>query len=248
MDLKDFYYYLPQELIAQEPIKDREMSRLMLVDKKTGEIGHDTFKNIIKYLNPGDCLVLNNTRVIPARLFGQKYKTGALIEVLLLNRIDRNKWEVILKPGKRAKEGTSVVFGDGELKGTVVEIKDNGNRVISFEYEGIFEKLLDKLGEIPLPHYIKKKLTDGERYQTVYSKYEGSAAAPTAGLHFTQNLLNDIEKKGINIAFVTLHVGLGTFRPVKEKIIENHKMHSEFYVLNEETAQIINKCKKREIE
>ena len=244
MDLKDFYYDLPKELIAQEPLKNREMSRLMLVNKKTGEISHDIFKSIIKYLNSGDCLVLNNTRVIPARLFGQKDITGTLIEVLLLNRIEKGKWEVILKPGKRAKRGTRIIFGNGELIGTVIEVKDNGNRIISFEYIGIFEEILDRLGEMPLPPYITKKLMDKERYQTVYSKHEGSAAAPTAGLHFTEELLEDIRKKGINIAFLTLHVGLGTFRPVKEQNIENHKMHSEFYILNENTAHIINETKK----
>lgn len=244
MKLQDFYYDLPQELIAQEPLEDRSLSRLMLLNRATGEIKHDTFKNIIHYLNAGDCLVLNDTRVIPARLFGVKEDTKGKIEFVLLHQTGKDEWEVILKPGRRAKAGSRFVFGNGELIAEIKEIVNDGNRIVKFKYEGIFEEVLDKLGEMPLPHYITKKLDDKERYQTVYSKHAGSAAAPTAGLHFTKELLSEIQQKGIEVAFVTLHVGLGTFRPVKVENIDEHKMHSEFYVLNQETALKINACKK----
>lgn len=244
MKLNDFDFFLPEELIAQEPIQKRDMSRLMVLHRNTGEIEHKIFKDIIDYLNPGDCLVVNNTRVIPARLYGRREDTGGKIEVLLLKRTEKDKWEVLVKPGKKAKEGTTIVFGNGELKAKILEHTDEGGRVIEFIYTGIFEEVLDKLGEMPLPHYIKKKLDDKERYQTVYSKVEGSAAAPTAGLHFTKELLSDIEKKGVRIAYVTLHVGLGTFRPVKVEDIEKHHMHSEFYTIDENTAEIINETKR----
>jgi len=244
MKLSDFYYDLPQELIAQEPLKDRSTSRLMVLSKATGSIKHDIFKNIVNYLKPGDCLVLNDTRVIPARLFGVKEDTGGKIEFVLLHQTGKKLWEVILKPGRRAKPGARFVFGNGELKAEVKEVVNDGNRIVEFEYEGIFEEVLDRLGEMPLPHYITKKLEDKERYQTVYSRHKGSAAAPTAGLHFTEELLQQIEQKGVKIAFLTLHVGLGTFRPVKVENIQEHKMHSEFYVINEETAKTINDCRK----
>ena len=222
MNLSEFNYELPPELIAQTPIEKRDESRLMIVDKKTGEIKHEIFKNIINYLNPGDCLVLNDSRVIPARLYGVREDTGSPIEFLLLSRKSTDVWEVILRPGKRAKPGKRFVFGD-ELKAEVIDIVNDGNRLVRFEYEGLFENILDKLGEMPLPPYITEKLSDRERYQTVYSKNEGSAAAPTAGLHFTNELLDKIREKGIKTAFVTLHVGLGTFRPVKADVIEEHK-------------------------
>ncbi|WHH59026.1 tRNA preQ1(34) S-adenosylmethionine ribosyltransferase-isomerase QueA [Petroclostridium sp. X23] len=244
MRLKDFYYDLPQELIAQEPLIDRQMSKLMTVDKKTGQIGHDVFRNIIDYLRSGDCLVLNDTRVIPARLSGVKEDTGGKIEFVLLHQTGKNEWEVILKPGRRAKIGSRFVFGNGELKAEIKSIVNDGNRIVQFEYEGIFEQVLDRLGEMPLPHYITKRLEDRERYQTVYSKNKGSAAAPTAGLHFTDELLEKIKQKGVEVVFITLHVGLGTFRPVKVENIQQHKMHSEFYILNEEAAERINACKK----
>lgn len=240
MELKDFYYDLPEELIAQEPIKDRDMSRLLVLHKKTGEIEHRIFKNILEYLHKGDCLVLNNTRVIPARLFGVKKESGGNIEFLLLVRKEKDLWEVILRPGKKAKVGSKFVFGNGELEAEILDILDGGNRLVRFYYKGVFEEVLDRLGNIPLPPYIKKKLEDKERYQTVYSKYEGSAAAPTAGLHFTKGLLQEVANLGVNIAFVTLHVGLGTFRPVKVEKIEQHSMHSEYYELNEENCRIIN--------
>ncbi len=243
MKRQDFYYELPQELIAQEPIEQREMSKLMLLNKTTGEIGHETFKNIIDYLNPGDCLVLNNTRVIPARLIGFKEGTGGKIEFVLLHRTGIDEWEVILKPGKRAKCGARFVFGNGELKAEVIKAVDGGNRIVRFEYDGIFEEVLDKLGEIPLPHYITKKLTDTERYQTVYSMHKGSAAAPTAGLHFTHELLSQIKKRGIEVVYITLHVGIGTFRPVKVDSITEHKMHSEYYSIDSDSAHTINSCK-----
>lgn len=245
MKLDDFDFYLPDELIAQEPIKNRDESRLLVLNKNSGEIEHKRFKDIIDYLNAGDTLVLNNTRVIPARLYGAKEGSGGKIEVLLLKRLDDNKWETLVKPGKKAKIGVNIVFGEGELIGKVIEHTPEGGRVIQFKYNGIFEEVLDKLGEMPLPHYIKKTLEDKERYQTVYSKIEGSAAAPTAGLHFTNELLDKIKSKGVNIAFVTLHVGLGTFRPVKVDNIEEHHMHSEFYTIDEETARIINDTKIR---
>lgn len=240
MELKDFYFDLPEELIAQEPIARRDMSRLLVLDKNNGEIRHRSFRDILEYLHEGDCLVLNNTRVIPARLFGVKKDTLGSIEFLLLNRKDKDVWEVMLRPGKRAKPGAVFSFGDGELEGEILEILEGGNRLVRFRYQGIFEEVLDRLGNIPLPPYIKKQLEDKERYQTVYSKYEGSAAAPTAGLHFTEELLQQLKASGVKIAFVTLHVGLGTFRPVKVDVIEEHKMHTEYYELNAENAEIIN--------
>ncbi|SEF92816.1 S-adenosylmethionine:tRNA ribosyltransferase-isomerase [Caloramator fervidus] len=244
MKVKDFYFDLPQELIAQKPLEQRDMSRLMILDKTTGDIEHRIFKDIVEYLNPGDCLVLNNSRVIPARLFGVKKNTLAKVEFVLLKRIDKDKWETLVKPGKKAKIGTRFVFGNGELECTILENTDYGGRVVEFHYDGIFENVLDKLGEMPLPPYIKEKLDDKERYQTVYSKVEGSAAAPTAGLHFTNELLEKIKQKGVKIAFLTLHVGLGTFRPVKVENVEEHKMHAEFYNIDEQNAQIINQTKK----
>lgn len=243
MQLKDFYYDLPQELIAQNPLLDRASSRLMHVDKVTGEITHGIFKNICDYLKPGDCLVINDTKVIPARLFGAKEDTNAKIEVLLLKRKSDNTWETLVKPGKKCKIGTRIIFGDGLLVGIVEDVLEEGNRLIRFEYEGIFEEILDKLGQMPLPPYITVQLEDKNRYQTVYAKYEGSAAAPTAGLHFTKELLQKIEDMGIKIAHVTLHVGLGTFRPVKVDNILEHHMHSEFYMVDEENAKIINDAK-----
>jgi len=244
LTIDDFDYYLPEELIAQKPLEDRSASRLMCVNKVTGEIEHRKFTDIINYLNEGDCLVLNDTRVIPARLLGEKEGSGGAIEFLLLHRYSQDEWEVALRPGKRAKPGARFVFGNGELKAEVLEILEGGNRRVRFYYEGLFENVLDRLGEMPLPHYIKEKLEDKERYQTVYSKHNGSAAAPTAGLHFTNELLEEIKKKGVKLAFLTLHVGLGTFRPVKVKNIEEHKMHSEFYVVSEDCARIINEAKR----
>lgn len=243
MKVSDFNFNLPEELIAQHPLKVRDSSRLMIVDRKTGEIEHKTFRDIIDYLNPGDCLVLNNTRVIPARLIGTKEDSGGKMEFLLLKRIDKDTWETLVKPGKKAHIGSRFQFGNGELKAEVESIGEDGSRIVKFEYEGLFENVLDKLGQMPLPPYIKEKLQDKERYQTVYSKEEGSAAAPTAGLHFTNELLQRIKDKGIDIAFVTLHVGLGTFRPVKEENIEDHDMHSEYYHMDKETAEKINKAK-----
>ena len=240
----DFYFDLPEELIAQDPLEDRSSSRLLVLDKETGETSHHIFKEVINYLNPGDCLVLNNTKVIPARLIGHKEDTGAAIEVLLLKRKENDIWETLVKPGKKCKPGTKIVFGEGLLHATVLETVEDGNRLIQFTYEGIFEEILDKLGEMPLPPYITHKLQDKNRYQTVYAKYEGSAAAPTAGLHFTKELLRQIEEKGIDIAYVTLHVGLGTFRPVKVDNILEHHMHSEFYQVTKEAAEKINKAKK----
>ncbi len=244
MNLSEFNYDLPQELIAQKPIERRDSSRLMVLDKSTGEITHRHFYDIIEYLNEGDCLILNDSRVLPARLYGVREDTGSPIEFLLLTRKEQDIWEVILRPGKKAKPGKRFVFGDGRLKAEVLEVVNDGNRLVRFEYEGLFENILDEIGEMPLPPYITEKLLDKERYQTVYSKEEGSAAAPTAGLHFTNELLDKIREKGVKIGFVTLHVGLGTFRPVKENIVENHKMHSEFYILSQETADIINETKK----
>ncbi|HCO73457.1 tRNA preQ1(34) S-adenosylmethionine ribosyltransferase-isomerase QueA [Clostridium sulfidigenes] len=244
MKVKDFYFDLPKELIAQHPLKKRDESRLMVLNKKSGEVEHKVFKDIIEYLNPGDCLVLNDTRVMPARLYGAKEGSGGKMEFLLLNRHEDDIWETLVKPGKRGKVGAKFVFGNGELKAEVVEVLDNGNRKVKFYYDGIFEEVLDRLGEMPLPPYIEEKLEDRERYQTVYSKEVGSAAAPTAGLHFTDELLQAIKKKGINIAFVTLHVGLGTFRPVKAEDIQDHEMHSEYYILDKENAEIINNAKR----
>lgn len=245
MDVKDFYFDLPEELIAQVPIEKRDESRLMVLNKETGEIKHKVFKDIIDYLNPGDCLVLNNTRVLPARLIGAKEGSGGKIEFLLLKRIELDTWETLVKPGKRAQVGTKFVFGNGELTAEVIGLGEEGSRIVKFYYEGIFEQVLDKLGQMPLPPYIKEKLDDKERYQTVYSKEVGSAAAPTAGLHFTDELLNKIKNKGVKLAFITLHVGLGTFRPVKVDKIEEHHMHSEYYIMTQETADIINEAKQK---
>lgn len=244
MKKSDFYFNLPEELIAQVPLKNREESKLMVLDKVTGEIEHRKFIDIIDYLNKGDCLVLNDTRVIPARLFGNRKDSGGKVEFLLLNRVEGDTWEILVKPGKKAKIGNIIEFGNGLLSGEIIEIKNGGTRLVKFRYEGIFEQILDKLGEMPLPHYIKERLDNKERYQTVYSKHKGSAAAPTAGLHFTKELLNKIENKGIKIAYITLHVGLGTFRPVKEENILNHKMHSEYYIVSKESADIINETKR----
>ena len=243
MKKSDFYFDLPQELIAQDPLEDRSSSRLLMLHKETGEIEHHVFREIIDYLGAGDCLVLNNTKVIPARLLGQKADTGAAVEVLLLKRQNADVWETLVRPGKKCRPGTRLSFGDGILQAEVLEVVEEGNRLIRFEYEGIFEEVLDKLGEMPLPPYITHKLRDKNRYQTVYAKYEGSAAAPTAGLHFTKELLAAIEQKGIKIAYVTLHVGLGTFRPVKEDDILAHHMHSEYYEVSDEAAKVINETK-----
>lgn len=243
MKTSDFKFDLPQELIAQVPIEDRASSRLMVLDKETGEIEHKVFRDIIEYLNPGDCLVLNNTRVIPARLIGEKLETGGKIEFLLLKRTEEDTWQALVKPGKRAKVGTKFSFGNGKLIGEVVDLSDEGSRIIKFHYDGIFEEILDELGNMPLPPYITARLEEKERYQTVYSKHNGSAAAPTAGLHFTEELLNEIKEKGVYIAFITLHVGLGTFRPVKVDDVLNHKMHSEYYMVSQEAADKINRAK-----
>lgn len=245
MKRQDFYYDLPQELIAQDPLEDRSSSRLLVLDKKTGETQHHTFREVINYLNPGDCLVINDTKVIPARLIGAKEETGAKIEVLLLKRGQDDVWETLVKPGRKAKPGTRISFGDGLLKGEVIDVVDEGNRLIRFEYDGIFEEILDRLGQMPLPPYITHQLKDKDRYNTVYAAHEGSAAAPTAGLHFTPELLEEIGRKGVDIARVTLHVGLGTFRPVKVDEVENHHMHSEFYMISEEAAEKINAAKAR---
>lgn len=245
MDVKDFYYDLPQELIAQDPLEDRSSSRLLVLNKENGEMEHTDFKHIIDYLNPEDCLVLNNTKVIPARLFGEKEGTQAKIEILLLKRKENDIWETLVKPGKKAKPGTKIIFGQGLLVGEVLEVVEEGNRLIQFSYEGIFEEILDQLGQMPLPPYITHQLKDKNRYQTVYAKHEGSAAAPTAGLHFTPELLEKIKEKGIRIAEVTLHVGLGTFRPVKVENVQEHHMHSEFYMITQEAADIINETKKK---
>ena len=245
MSVKDYWFDLPQEQIAQDPLEDRSSSRLMVLDKETGEITHRIFKDVIEYLHEGDCLVLNNTKVIPARLFGVKEDTQAKIEILLLKRKENDIWETLVKPGKKARVGTRIVFGEGLLVGTVVEVVEEGNRLIQFEYEGIFEEILDQLGQMPLPPYITHQLKDKDRYQTVYAKYEGSAAAPTAGLHMTKELLDKIRQKGIEIAEVTLHVGLGTFRPVKEENVLEHHMHSEFYQVTQEAAETMNRAKTR---
>ena len=245
MDVKDFDYYLPEELIAQDPLEDRSSSRLMVLDKKTGEIQHKIFKDILDYLKPGDCLVLNNTKVIPARLFGVKEGTQAKIEILLLKRKENDIWETLVKPGKKARPGTKIIFGDGLLVGEVIDVVEDGNRLIQFSYEGIFEEILDQLGQMPLPPYITHTLKDKNRYQTVYAKYDGSAAAPTAGLHFTKELLEKVKAKGVDIAEVTLHVGLGTFRPVKVENVLDHHMHSEFYMVSAEAAEKINATKDR---
>lgn len=245
MKTADFYFDLPQELIAQDPLEDRSSSRLMVLDRETGEIEHHIFKEVIDYLNPGDCLVVNNTKVIPARLFGSKEGTEAKIEILLLKRKENDVWETLVKPGKKAKPGTIISFGDGLLTGEVIDVVEEGNRLIKFTYDGIFEEILDQLGQMPLPPYITHQLKDKNRYQTVYAKHDGSAAAPTAGLHFTPELLEAIKAKGVNIAHVTLHVGLGTFRPVKVEDVTNHHMHSEFYIVEEDQAKLINETKQR---
>ena len=243
MKTSDFYYDLPKELIAQDPLEDRSASRLMHLNKETGEYEHGHFRDILKYLKPGDCLVINDTKVIPARLYGSKVGTDAAIEILLLKRRENNIWETLVKPGKKCKVGTVISFGDGILTGEVVDIVDEGNRLIQFHYNGIFEEILDQLGEMPLPPYITHKLQDKNRYQTVYAKHEGSAAAPTAGLHFTKELLQQVQDAGVKIAHVTLHVGLGTFRPVKVEDVTQHHMHSEFYVVEEDQAKLINDTK-----
>ncbi len=242
MTTKDFYFDLPEELIAQTPLLNREASRLMVLDKQSGEIEHKVFSDIVDYLNEGDCIVVNDTKVIPARLYGNR-KTGGVVELLLLERIDLNTWEILLRPAKKIKIDEELIFGD-KLIGRVKEIKDDGNRIIEFEYDGVFEHILDELGEMPLPPYIYEKLEDKDRYQTIYAKYEGSAAAPTAGLHFTENVFKRLEEKGVKVARVTLHVGLGTFRPVQVDNTEDHKMHTEKYVVTKECADIINETKK----
>ena len=244
MDVKDFDYELPEELIAQDPLEDRSSSRLMVLDKTTGNVEHHIFKDILEYLKPGDCLVINNTKVIPARLYGVKEGTNAKIELLLLKRKENDVWETLVKPGKKAKPGTRIIFGDGLLVGEIIDIVEEGNRLIQFHYEGIFEEILDQLGQMPLPPYITHQLQDKGRYQTVYAKYDGSAAAPTAGLHFTKELLEQVKAKGVDIAEVTLHVGLGTFRPVKVENVLEHHMHSEFYMVSQEAADKINNAKK----
>ena len=243
MKTSDFYYDLPKELIAQDPLEDRSASRLMHLNKETGEYEHGHFRDILKYLKPGDCLVINDTKVIPARLYGSKVGTDAAIEILLLKRRENDIWETLVKPGKKCKVGTVISFGDGILTGEVVDIVDEGNRLIQFHYDGIFEEILDQLGEMPLPPYITHKLQDKNRYQTVYAKHEGSAAAPTAGLHFTKELLQQVQDAGVKISHVTLHVGLGTFRPVKVEDVTQHHMHSEFYVVEEDQAKLINDTK-----
>ncbi|VXB86509.1 S-adenosylmethionine tRNA ribosyltransferase-isomerase [Bacillus sp. 349Y] len=240
MKVEDFDFHLPEELIAQTPLENRSESRLMVLDKEDGSIDHLRFKNIVDLLDEGDCLVLNDTRVLPARLFGQKEETGANIEVLLLKQEEGDQWETLVKPAKRVKVGTEVVFGDGKLKATCVGTKDHGGRIMEFAYEGIFYEVLEELGEMPLPPYIRERLEEQDRYQTVYAKERGSAAAPTAGLHFTQELLEELKQKGVHIAFITLHVGLGTFRPVSVDSIEDHDMHSEFYQISEGTARLLN--------
>ncbi len=239
----DFYFDLPESLIAQTPLKKRDGSRLMVLDKNTGEIEHRVFRDILSLINKGDCLVINETKVLPARLMGARKDTGTGVEILLLKRIDGSRWETLAYPGKKARPGHRIVFGGGLLEAEVEKVLDDGNRIVKFTYDGIFEEILDKLGEMPLPPYIKEKLEDKNRYQTVYAKNEGSAAAPTAGLHFTPELLSELEKKGVNIAKLTLHVGLGTFRPVKTEDINDHKMHSEFYMIDDENADIINSAR-----
>lgn len=243
MDVKDFFYELPQELIAQDPLEDRSASRLMVLGREDGSVEHHVFRDIVNYLHPGDCLVLNNTKVLPARLYGTKEGTQAGIELLLLRRMEGDRWETLVKPGKKAKIGTKIRFGGGLLTGEIVDIAEEGNRIIRFSYSGIFEEILDELGEMPLPPYITHKLEDKQRYQTVYAKQEGSAAAPTAGLHFTPQLLEQIRNAGVDIAEVTLHVGLGTFRPVKTANVLEHHMHSEYYSLEQEQADKINRAK-----
>ena len=244
MKTSDFFYELPEELIAQDPLEDRTASRLLVLDRKTDKLEHKIFSDVIDYLNPGDCLVINNTRVIPARLIGEKEGTGGKVEILLLKRRENDIWESLVKPGKKLRPGARVTFGGGRLKAEILEIAEEGNRLVKFYYEGIFEEILDSLGEMPLPPYITHKLEDKEMYQTVYAKFDGSAAAPTAGLHFTTELLEKIKHKGVRIASITLHVGLGTFRPVKVEDVNNHHMHTEWYEVNNEAADIINETKK----
>ncbi len=244
MNINDFDYHLPEELIAQTPLTERTASRLLVVDKNAGALEHRHFSDISNYIKPGDCLVLNNTRVIPARLLGHRETSGGAAELLLLRQMEDDVWETLVRPGKKCRLGDRIVFGDGQLVAEIIKVKDDGNRLVKFHYEGIFNEILLSLGEMPLPPYIKEKLQDPERYQTVYSKVEGSAAAPTAGLHFTKELLASLQEKGVNIAYVTLHVGLGTFRPVKAETIEEHTMHSEVYHVDEETAALINNTKK----
>ena len=244
MKTSDFYYELPQELIAQDPLEDRSASRLLVLGRSDGSIAHRHFRDILEYLKPGDCLVINDTKVIPARLYGHREATGGAVEILLLKRRENDIWECLVKPGKKARTGTRLLFGDGRLKGEILDVIEEGSRLIRFEYDGIFEEVLDALGEMPLPPYITHKLKDTDRYQTVYAKHEGSAAAPTAGLHFTKELLSEVENLGIRIAHVTLHVGLGTFRPVKVSDVENHHMHTEYYMVEDEQAELINRTKK----
>ena len=243
MKTSDFYYDLPQELIAQTPVEPRNSSRLMILHKDSGELEHRIFKDLPEYLRPGDCLILNDTRVIPARIYGVKEETGAVVEFLLLTQKENNVWECLCKPGKRAKVGTRFNFGEGKLYGTVIEIQEDGNRLVQFDCQGNIYAVLDQIGQMPLPPYIKEKLQDKERYQTVYSRELGSAAAPTAGLHFTPQMLKDIQAMGVNIGYVTLHVGLGTFRPVKVEDVTKHKMHTEHYHMPAETAELINRTK-----
>lgn len=243
MDVKDFYYELPGELIAQDPLQDRSGSRLLVLEKHTGAVTHRVFREITNYLKQGDCLVINNTKVIPARLFGVKESTKAKIEILLLKRKEQDIWEILVKPGKKCRPGTKIVFAEGVLTGEILDVAEDGNRLIQFHYEGIFEEILDRLGEMPLPPYITHQLKDKNRYQTVYAKYDGSAAAPTAGLHFTPELLSQVKEMGVEIAEVTLHVGLGTFRPVKETDVLKHHMHSEFYRIDQSEADKINRAK-----
>ncbi|CAM3820473.1 tRNA preQ1(34) S-adenosylmethionine ribosyltransferase-isomerase QueA [Mesobacillus zeae] len=245
MKVELFDFHLPEELIAQTPLEERTNSRLMVLDKKTGEVKHEIFKDITNYLQPGDCLVLNDTRVLPARLYGVKEETGAKIEVLLLKQKEGDRWETLVKPAKRVKAGTVIAFGDGLLTAVCTEESDHGGRVLDFKYEGIFYEVLEDLGEMPLPPYIKEQLDDRERYQTVFAKERGSAAAPTAGLHFTESLLEEIRAKGVHIAFITLHVGLGTFRPVSVDSIDEHEMHAEFYQVTEGTARLLNEVKEQ---
>lgn len=243
MKTSDFYYDLPKDLIAQDPLEDRSSSRLLVLHRKSGRVEHRVFTDIVEYLKPGDCLVRNNTKVIPARLYGTRVDTGATIELLLLKRMENDVWETLVKPGKKARQGVVISFGDGILTGEIIDVKEDGNRLIQFRYEGIFEEILDQLGQMPLPPYITHTLKDKNRYQTVYAKYEGSAAAPTAGLHFTEELFQKLEEKGVLVANVTLHVGLGTFRPVKVDDVSKHHMHTEFYQVTKEEADRINKAK-----
>lgn len=245
MELKEFYYHLPEDLIAQEPLEDRSKSRLLVLHKNDGAIEHRIFEDIIEYLEPGDCLVLNDTKVIPARLVGTRKDTGGKVEFVLLKRTGKDIWEILVKPGRRAKIGSEIIFGDGRLRARIIDYTDAGGRIAEFYYDGIFEQVLDELGQMPVPPYIKKKLKDKDRYQTVYARYPGSAAAPTAGLHFTKDLLAGITNKGVETAYITLHVGLGTFRPVRVKNIEEHKMHAEYYEVSSEAAQKINSAREK---